>query len=85
MTDTASLAAAPPREGAMFRAALGLVALVGGLIGMGGLYFVPIPTGNREPLLRARSRARLGLDRDRLRIRLIPRRPKSGGCRYQNV
>ena len=54
MTDTTELiAAAPPREGALFRAALGLVALIGGLIGMGGLYFVPIPTGNREPLLLA--------------------------------
>lgn len=53
MTDTPSLAATPPREGALFRAALGLVALVGGLIGMGGLYFIPIPTGNREPLLLA--------------------------------
>lgn len=54
MTDTTDLiSAAPPREGALFRAALGLVALVGGLIGMGGLYFVPIPAGNREPLLLA--------------------------------
>ncbi len=59
MTDTAFLApappreSAPPREGALFRAALGLFALVGGLLGLGGLYFVPIPTGNREPLLLA--------------------------------
>ena len=36
-----------------YRALLGLVALVGGLAGMGGLYFVPIPEGNREPLLLA--------------------------------
>lgn len=36
-----------------FRAALALVALVGGLVGMAGLYFVPIPEGNREPLLLA--------------------------------
>ena len=47
------LAASPPREGALYRALLGLVALVGGLLGMGGLYFVPIPSGNREPLLLA--------------------------------
>ena len=47
------IAAAPPREGALFRAVLGLAALVGGLLGMGGLYFVPIPEGNREPLLLA--------------------------------
>ena len=45
--------AAPPREGALYRAVLGLVALVGGLMGLGGLYFVPIPEGNREPLLLA--------------------------------
>ncbi len=50
---TSGLAAAPPREGARFRAALGLVAMVGGLLGLAGLYFVPIPEGNREPLLLA--------------------------------
>lgn len=43
----------PPREGSLFRALLGLVALVGGLLGLAGLYFVPIPEGNREPLLLA--------------------------------
>ncbi len=47
------LGAAPPPEGALYRAVLGLVALVGGLMGLGGLYFVPIPEGNREPLLLA--------------------------------
>lgn len=36
-----------------FRAALALVALIGGLGGLAGLYFVPIPAGNREPLLLA--------------------------------
>jgi hypothetical protein len=45
--------AAPPKEGALFRAVLGLVALIGGLLGLAGLYFVPIPEGNREPLLLA--------------------------------
>ena len=35
------------------RAALALVALIGGLGGLAGLYFVPIPAGNREPLLLA--------------------------------
>lgn len=44
---------APPREGALYRALLGLVALLGGLAGLAGLYFVPIPEGNREPLLLA--------------------------------
>ena len=48
-----TIGAAPPREGALFRAVLGLAALVGGLLGMAGLYFVPIPEGNREPLLLA--------------------------------
>ncbi|HEV2079799.1 MAG TPA: hypothetical protein VGR19_07885 [Allosphingosinicella sp.] len=51
-TETA-IGAAPPREGALYRAVLGLVALAGGLMGLGGLYFVPIPEGNREPLLLA--------------------------------
>ena len=36
-----------------FRALLGIIALLGGLAGMAGLYFVPIPEGNREPLLLA--------------------------------
>ena len=36
-----------------FRAALAMVALAGGLIGMTALFFVPIPAGNREPLLMA--------------------------------
>lgn len=47
------IGAAPPREGALYRAVLGLVGLIGGLMGLGGLYFVPIPEGNREPLLLA--------------------------------
>jgi hypothetical protein len=48
-----TLGAAPPREGSLYRAMLGLVALIGGLLGLAGLYFVPIPEGNREPLLLA--------------------------------
>jgi hypothetical protein len=48
-----SIGASPPREGALYRAILGLVALIGGLLGLGGLYFVPIPEANREPLLLA--------------------------------
>jgi len=47
------LGASPPKEGALYRAVLGLVALIGGLMGLGGLYFLPIPEGNREPLLLA--------------------------------
>lgn len=45
--------ASPGRGASPFRAALGLVALLGGLMGLAGLYFVPIPEGNREPLLLA--------------------------------
>ena len=41
-----------PRDG-RYRVALGITALLGGLAGMGMLYFVPIPEGNREPLLLA--------------------------------
>lgn len=44
----------PPKpDRTLFRASLGLLALVGGLMGLAGLYFVPIPEGNREPLLLA--------------------------------
>ncbi len=46
-----AIGAAPPREGSLYRAVLGLVALIGGLMGLGSLYFIPIPEGNREPLL----------------------------------
>ncbi len=50
---TETIGAAPPREGALYRAILGMVALIGGLMGLAGLYFVPIPEANREPLLLA--------------------------------
>lgn len=43
----------PPVSLGLFRATLALVALIGGLLGFAGLYFVPIPEGNREPLLLA--------------------------------
>jgi hypothetical protein len=36
-----------------YRAVLGIVALLGGFGGLAGLYFVPIPEGNREALLLA--------------------------------
>ena len=50
-----------------FRAALAIVALAGGLIGMTGLFFVPIPEGNREPLLLALGLV-LGWGSDRHRL-----------------
>ncbi|HEV2746740.1 MAG TPA: hypothetical protein VGW34_05525 [Allosphingosinicella sp.] len=40
-------------EHPLYRALLGMLALTGGLLGLGGLYFIPIPEGNREPLLLA--------------------------------
>jgi len=43
----------PPRETSRYRTLLSLVAMIGGLLGLAGLYFVPIPEGNREPLLLA--------------------------------
>jgi hypothetical protein len=43
----------PSCHASAFRVTLGLVALIGGLLGLAGLYFVPIPPGNREPLLLA--------------------------------
>jgi hypothetical protein len=50
--ETRDVAASKP-DRTLFRASLGLLALVGGLMGLSGLYFVPIPEGNREPLLLA--------------------------------
>ncbi len=41
------------RRDSRYRTALGIIALIGGLAGLAGLYFVPIPEGNREPLLLA--------------------------------
>jgi hypothetical protein len=48
-----ALAASPPREGSLFRAVLGLVALGAGLAGWLGLFFVEVPKGNKEALLLA--------------------------------
>jgi hypothetical protein len=45
--------AGPPKTGSLYRALLGLVALAGGLLGLAGLYFIPIPAANRDPLLLA--------------------------------
>ena len=53
MNEKDEFGASPPKEGAVYRAVLGLVALIGGLLGLAGLYFVPIPEANREPLLLA--------------------------------
>ncbi len=42
-----------PKPLGLYRAALGVLALSGGLIGLAGLFFVPVPETNREPLLLA--------------------------------
>ena len=51
ITDSHPGTMSPARS--LFRAVLGVLAMVGGLMGLAGLYFVPIPEGNREPLLLA--------------------------------
>jgi hypothetical protein len=51
--DQSTLADGPPKDGALYRGRLGLIALLGGMFALGGLYFVHIPDGNREPLLLA--------------------------------
>jgi hypothetical protein len=52
MTD-GTKAGPPPREGSIFRAVLGYLAVIGGLAGLAGLYFIKVPEGNKEPLLLA--------------------------------
>jgi hypothetical protein len=42
-----------PRPREVFRASVGLLAVIGGLLGLGGLYFVEIPAGNRDALMLA--------------------------------
>jgi hypothetical protein len=50
---SAELDARPPREGARFRAIIGLLVLLGGLICVVALFFVPIPDGNKEAVILA--------------------------------
>lgn len=40
-------------ERAAFRYVIGLIAIIGGLAGLGALYFFQIPSANREALLLA--------------------------------
>ncbi len=48
-----SMSSAPPREGARYRAILGLVAIGAGIVGLAGLFFIEVPAGNKEALLLA--------------------------------
>jgi hypothetical protein len=43
----------PKHEGNGFRYFLGVICIIGGLILVGGLFFVEVPAGNKEPLLLA--------------------------------
>ncbi len=40
-------------EGRVFRPLIGLLCVVGSLIGFAGLYFIEIPTGNRDAMMLA--------------------------------
>lgn len=46
-------APAPEKERHVFRGFVGVLALFGSLLGFAGLYFVPIPAGNRDALMLA--------------------------------
>ena len=53
MSDPALQGDPPPAEGRTYRATLGLICVIGGLAGLAGLYFIPIPSGNRDALMLA--------------------------------
>jgi hypothetical protein len=50
MSDT-DLKDAPPKDGSSLRAIIALGALTCGVFSLGGLFFVDVPVGNKEPLL----------------------------------
>lgn len=41
----------PPVESSAFRAFIGILAVAGGLGGLGALFFIEVPTGNRDALM----------------------------------
>lgn len=41
------------QDNAIFRQAIGMLCIIGGLTALAGLYFVDVPEGNKEPLLLA--------------------------------
>ena len=53
MSDDNPSVGPPPKDGSVFRGVVGLLAVVGSLVGFFGLYFVAIPTGNRDALMLA--------------------------------
>ncbi len=40
-------------EGIVFRGFIGIVAILGSMAALGGLYFIAVPEGNKDPLLLA--------------------------------
>lgn len=52
MTDDTT-AYPPPRDGAKFRAFVGILALAGGLAGFAMLFFVKVPPENRDAMMLA--------------------------------
>jgi drug/metabolite transporter (DMT)-like permease len=42
-----------PKEGSVFRHVIGFICVIGSMVGFGGLYFVAVPTGNRDALMLA--------------------------------
>lgn len=51
--DTSSKFGPPPKEGVIFRAVIGFLAVVGSLAGFTMLYFIAIPSTNRDALMLA--------------------------------
>ncbi|MDP3550595.1 MAG: hypothetical protein Q8R81_09380 [Novosphingobium sp.] len=53
MTEPLDLADLTPKPREIFRATVGLLCVIGGLAGLAGLYFIEIPSGNRDALMLA--------------------------------
>lgn len=53
MTEPLDLVDLTPKPRETFRATIGLLCVLGGLAGLGGLYFIEIPAGNRDALMLA--------------------------------
>lgn len=51
MTEPLDLADLTHRPREVFRAVVGILAIAGGLAGLGALFFVEVPAGNRDALM----------------------------------